>query len=43
MEMSKLMKWFVNLLKRERRETQMPEKDKEQIYLETMKQKKEIK
>lgn len=39
-EMSKFMKWFVSLLQRERGYTQMSKKDKEQIYLKTVKQKK---
>ncbi len=39
-EMSKFMKWFVSLLQREMGYTQMSKKDKEQIYLKTVKQKK---
>ena len=39
-EMSKFMKWFVSLLQREMGSTQMSKKDKEQIYLKTVKQKK---
>ena len=39
-EMSKFMKWFMSLLQRERGYTQMSKKEKEQIYLKTVKQKK---
>ena len=39
-EMSKFKKWFVSLLQREMGYTQMSKKDKEQIYLKTVKQKK---
>ena len=39
-EMGKFMKGFMSLLQRERGYTQISKKDKEQIYLKTVKQKK---